>query len=160
MTHRKILLLVLSFSLHSLIIGMKTETIDVQVLLLIKTEAELERHARNLVKNIFTLMSAEERDKHVSPLIHWLVQKRNEISDPSEWSDLVKKLDDSIKLPTGDAGSNAGAIFFICIPQGTKNVIMANATKLQPNQNAAELIEKINENINEFYTFDYSACGF
>jgi len=147
MTHKKILLLALSVSLHSAIMGMETETIDAQV----RLETELETHAQNLVKNIFTLMSPEKRDEHVSPLIHWLVQKRNEISDPAEWSNLVKKLEESIKLPQGDPGSNPGALFFICIPQGTKNAIIANASELQPNQNVTELIEKINNNIADFY---------
>lgn len=156
MTHKKILLFVLSFSLHSVIMGMDptsprlrrtgTEKADVQG----APETELEYHAHNLTQNIYNLILPEVRNTHIPPLIQWLVQKRNEIVDPTEWSDLIKQLEASIELPKNDLGSNLS----ICIPQATKNTIIKHATDLQSHQNTAELIEKLNKSIDDTYCYN------
>lgn len=152
MTHKKILLLAFSLSLSSIIMGMEAEKTTAEI--------ELEQHAQSLSQNIYKLSSSEERAKYIPPLVNWLVQQRNATSDSEEWNSLVKKLENNITLREFDSGTNGGAIFFVCIPQGIKNAIIANASELKPNQNAEELTEKINNKINEFYTFDYSKCGF
>lgn len=146
MTHKKILLFALSFSLHSVIMGMQTEKTDVQG----ATEIELNQFAANLSQNIYNLMSSETRNTHILSLMQWLVQKRNEIVDPTQWSDLVKQLEDSIELPKDNLGLNLS----ICIPQAIKNTIIKHAIDLQSDQNTTELIEKMNKNIDDCYCYN------